>query len=121
MTVCVLFALLIAVTSTIPPVDDVRHNELARPASVVPAVFGSSDAPPAQLSQQGLQKDTQLAPAPLTPQRPLEAGPAAGAAEPALIPPVPLPAEGPGAEKEKALPGSATVWRGQRGGRAGGR
>ena len=127
-TVCVLFAMLIAVTSTIPPVDDVKHRELARPASVAPAVFGSSDAPPAQLAQQGLQEDPQLATAPPTPQRPLEAGPAAGAAEPAHIPPVPLPAEGPGAQKEKELPGSATVvnilvsvWRGQGGGRADGR
>jgi hypothetical protein len=127
-TVCVLFAMLIAVTSTIPPVDDAKHRELARPASVAPAVFGSSDAPPAQLAQQGLQEDPQLATAPPTPQRPLEAGPAAGAAEPAHIPPVPLPAEGPGAQKEKELPGSATVvnilvsvWRGQGGGRADGR
>ncbi len=127
-TVCVLFAMLIAVTSTIPPVDDVKHLELARPAYVAPAVFGRSDAPPAQLAQQGLQKDPQPAPAPPTPQRPLEAGPAAKAAKLALILPVPLPAEGPGAKKEKALPGSATVlnilvrvWRVQGEGRAGGR
>lgn len=127
-TVCVLSAMLIAVTSTIPPVDDIKHLELVRPASGAPAVFDSSDAHSAQLAQQGLQKDVQLAPAPPTPQRPLEAGPAAETTEPALIPLVSLPAEGPGAKNEKALPGSATVLNfllvfgeGARAGRAGGR
>ena len=109
MMVCVLFAMLIAVTSTILPVDDDKPSERTRPAPSVAlaAVSDRSAVPSAQLAQHSLQGDPALGSAPPSPQRPPEASPAAGV--PALSLPDPLPAEGLGASSEQVHPRDATV------------
>ena len=81
LTVCVLFILLVGVTSTILPVDDDKHFELEVASGAAPSAQA-----PAKLGQQGLQQQQFEAPPPSI-QRPYQDIPLSPEASSALSAP----------------------------------